>query len=237
MVDVSIITISTNELNYLKKMIPSLKKYETKVNYELIIIDNASIDGTSEWLKKNYPDIKIIKNRKKQGVTFNNNIGMKRSTGKFILIANPDIVYIGPLFKELMDYLNENPDIGIIAPKLLNDDRTIQDSVRRFYSYATLFVRKFPFFRKTLLKSKTNKLHLYYDKNRNKIFYTDWAISAFIMFKRDLLKKIGFIDERFIIYFDDVDFCRRCWQAGYKIVYYPFKSIIHLYKRESDTVK
>ncbi len=237
MIDVSIITISTNELHYLKNMYFSLKKWEGNARYELIVIDNNSSDGTSDWLKEKAPEIMVIKNRKKQGFAFNNNIGIKRSIGKYILILNPDVIFIEPILNDIVTYMDKNDDIGLLTCKLLNKDSSLQNAQRRFYNLQTMFVRRFPIYRELMKKSLINKRHLYYYQDKGKIFYPDWILGAFMLIKREVINTIGFFDERFILYFEDVDYCRRIWKNGYKIVYYPYKSIIHLYNRESDTKK
>ena len=235
MIDVSLVTISTNELNYLKDFYNTLMKYEKDTNFELIIVDNASSDGTTEWFKeKKQNNIKVFQNRKKQGFAFNNNMGIKRSKGRYVLIINPDIIFIEAVLQKLVDYMDNNCDIGMTASKLLNLDMTLQLSARRFYNYPTLFIRRSPILSNFLKSTSINKRHLYYDKDMEKIFYPNWVLGAFMMVRRSVFKEIGFLDERFQLYFEDVDFCRRIWQAGYKISYFPFTKLIHLYNRESD---
>ncbi len=235
MPEITIVTISTNELHFLKGMLASLYRHEDSARFEVILVDNASKDGTSEYIRENYPGIFVLRNRKKQGFAFNNNIGMRRAKGDFILVLNPDTVFTEPLLSEMIGYMRSNPDIGLCACKLMNKDMTVQQSVRRYYTYLTLLVRRFPFFRPFLLASQINRHHLYEERGKNRVFFPDWILGAFMMFPKKLLDSVGFFDERFKLYFEDVDLCRRIWHSGLKVCYYPKRSIIHLYNRESDT--
>ena len=147
------------------------------------------------------------------------------------------MIFIEPFIEDTTDFLEKNKGIGLLHCKLLNPDGTLQYSARRFYTYPTLLVRRFPLYRELLQKSYMNKRHLYQDKNFNSIFFPHWVLGSFMMIPRKVLNEVGFLDERFTLYFEDVDYCRRIWQKGYKVVYYPYKKVIHMYNRESDTRK
>ncbi len=235
--ELSIITISTNELHYLKKMIPLLFKFHPEMKFELIVIDNASSDGTFEWIGDHFPRVKVIRNRKKQGFAFNNNAGIKRSRGRYVLLLNPDIIFVESVFEQMIEFMDNNPEVGLSSCKLINVDGSLQNSVRRFYTYFTLLVRRFPLYRKFFQSSRVNLKHLYRDRPPNEVIYPDWVLGAFLLIPRRVLNEVGFLDERFRLYFEDVDYCRRIWSAGYLVAYYPFKRLIHLYNRESDVKK
>ena len=140
--EISIITVGMNHLSYVKEMLASLYSVGSpSVSFEVIFVDNCSTDGTADYIRNNYPTIKLIENQKKYGFARNNNIGAKHAIGNYILILNPDIILTQGAIDKLYNYAIKHPSCGIVAPKLQNRDCSLQYSARRFPSIKILLNR------------------------------------------------------------------------------------------------
>lgn len=200
---------------------------------EVIVVDNASTDGTAEMVRREFPQVKLICNSENLGYTKANNIGIKQSRGKYILLLNPDTIVKPNALKALVECAEAHPDAGIIGAKLLNPDGSIQRSARSFPDIGaglfrnTVLGRLFPnnpFVRRYLLTDFS------YDEVRE----VDWVSGAAMLVRRELFDRIGLLDERFWAYCEDVDLCWRAWQAGFKVLFCPNAVIVHKIGRSSD---
>ncbi len=232
-VDLSIITISTNELHELKQCLKSFFKYKPNYRSEIIVIDNNSNDNTYEFVKSNYPEVKLVKNPKKLGFATNNNIGIKMAKGKYILLMNPDIILKENVIDYLIDFMEKKPDAGVVSCKLLNPDGTIQYTCRKFPTFKAVFLRWLNLDHFLITKKILDDyLMRYYDHNR--LMEVDWVLGAFLMAPRKVIERVGYLDEDYDpLYYEDIDLCYRIKMLGYKIYYVPQVSVIHLYNRES----
>ncbi len=200
---------------------------------EVIVVDNASIDGTAETVRREFPQVKLIVNDENFGYTKANNIGIRQSRGKYILLLNPDTVVKPNALQALIECAEAHPDAGIIGAKLLNPDGSIQRSARSFPDIgAGLFRNTFlgrlfpnnPFVRRYLLT----------DFSYDEVHEVDWVSGAAMLVRRELFERIGLLDERFWAYCEDVDLCWRAWQAGFKVLFCPNAVIVHKIGRSSD---
>ncbi len=200
---------------------------------EVIVVDNASMDGTAETVRREFPQVKLIVNDENFGYTKANNIGIRQSRGKYILLLNPDTIVKPNALQALIECAEAHPDAGIIGAKLLNPDGSIQRSARSFPDIgAGLFRNTFlgrlfpnnPFVRRYLLTDFS------YDEVRE----VDWVSGAAMLVRRELFERIGLLDERFWAYCEDVDLCWRAWQAGFKVLFCPNAVIVHKIGRSSD---
>lgn len=213
---ISIIIINWNGEAYLKTCLPSIYKQSYK-NIEVIVVDNASIDGSIKYIKSSFPQTKIIKNDKNYGFAEGNNIGYRTAKGKYILFLNNDTKVVDGFLQELVKVVESDEEIGGAQSKiLLMDDPSRLDSVGAYLTN-TGFLYHYG-----LLKKDNKK----YDKIIN--LYT--AKGASMLFKKEVLEKIKINDEiydsKYFLYFEETDMCHRVWLAGYRIVFAP-KSIIY----------
>jgi N-acetylglucosaminyl-diphospho-decaprenol L-rhamnosyltransferase len=230
---VSIVTVGMNHLKYLKPYLNSLFNQNTpQCIFELIYVDNCSTDGSVEFVKSNYPSVKVVANSKPLGFGENNNIGVSFATGKYVAIINPDIEILPNSVDNLYKYAESIDFSAIIAPKLLNKDGSFQQSVRR---YMTLKV----FIMRAITRGndgshyKSIQSYLFNDIDKEKTQYIDWAIGASLFMKTDLFKTLGGFDTDYFLYFEDVDLCVRSWNAGSPVIYYPKSEMIHNHLRAS----
>lgn len=243
--EISIIIICSNERGLLKYCLRSLAEFSPTVPYEIIIVENASHDGSQQLLKKLTADhrdlltqqlpLKVIYNRKSKGYTVNNNLGLKQASGKYVVLLNADIFFVDHALDKMYRYLEDHPTVGLLAPRLLNPDWTTQVNIHKF---PTLLI---PPYRRTLLgKTPWGKKSLDdYDlinEGVNQPYLIDWAITSAVMIRKKSLEQIGLLDERFFLYFPDVDLCRRLWQNNWPVAYLPTAALVHLHRRESAEI-
>lgn len=226
MIDLSIVIISWKMKSLLEKMLESLTSFSHGINYELIVIDNNSQDGTSELIKLNYPDAVLITNDENRGVAPARNQGLKIAKGKYILILDADMELIENSVEQMFRFMEENPDTGLCGCKLLDTHKNLQFSCKKFPSIFSLLFRRLdsiPF----IYNSKILREHIMADWDHNSVRDVDYVIGACQFFRREIIDKVGYYDEHIFYGPEDLDYCLRIWRAGYKVKYYPYTTIIH----------
>ncbi len=224
--DISIIIVNYKSKDKLENCLKSISESDLSgLNYEVIVVDNASGDNLLDLNK--IIDFKLIISNVNLGMGGGNNLGIKESRGEFVLILNPDTVLRPQAIKILFEYIKKNDDVYIVGPKLLNPNLTLQYSCARFPRPWT------PIFRRTFL-GRFFKKHLDWfllkDYSHDIIKEVDWMLGSCL-----LIRRYGFsgFDERFFMYFEDIDVCRRAWEEGKKVVYNPEAEVIHYHTRGS----
>ena len=233
---ISIVTVGMNHLSYLQNLFKSLEDagvFADTEDYQMIYVDNCSTDGSVDFVKDNYPSVKILRNQKPLGFGDNNNKGILASTGEYIAIINPDIVVFQESLTELKRYLQDNPNVGIVAPQLLNPDGTVQYSVRKFINLKRLAARAISCGNDSSQNKDVND-YLCKDIDWNKTQQVDWAIGAAYMIRRDVYAHLGGFDNDYFLYMEDEDICFRCWQSGFPVIYHPIAKMIHNHLRASS---
>ena len=225
--DLSICLVPLNALYYLEPLLASIEQYSSGLTYEVIVVDNGSTDGTADWIKEHHPEISLTRNQANLGFTRGNNQAMEMAKGDFILLLNPDTFLTEDCFGPQLDFLRENPDVGITIPKVLNADGSFQQQSRRgdarpveVFGYFLKLGKLFP-------QNKALNGYLQSWLPEDEVAEVK-AVSGSCMFiKREVYEKIGGLDERFFAYQEDSDYCLRARQAGWKVMYVPLSSIIH----------
>jgi N-acetylglucosaminyl-diphospho-decaprenol L-rhamnosyltransferase len=160
------------------------------------------------------------------------NIGFRRTSGTYVLVLNPDIEVRPDSIKTLIDYMESAPDVGLCAPKLLNPDGTLQYSCRTYYSLRTVLLRRTVLGR-LFPDHPCVRTHLMTDWDHEGRREVDWVLGAAFMLRRSALPVEGVMDERFFLYFEDVDLCLRLHKSGWKVVYNPAAVMVHHHQRAS----
>jgi len=238
----SIIVTNYKTPEPLKLCLISVFRQKTDFDFEVIVADIQAEFENRQFIEDDFPKAFYLPIKENTGMSKAVNIALRKSTGEFKLIINADIV----LQKEgdlclLVNYLDERKEIGILAPALLNFDNTVQQSYYRFYTLATIlfrrtFLKKFSFAKKSLDFFSMRDVVISSDKNTAP-FEVDWAMGAALMFQKEFFKKIGAFDERFFMYFEDVDIARRAKQKGLKVIYYPPVQVFHYHQKASTSGK
>lgn len=219
--ELSIIIVNWNTKNYLSDCLVSIYENIKGVSFEVIVIDNNSSDGSSEMVKDKFPHVKLIASNVNTGFAKGNNIGYRISDGEYIAYLNPDTIIYPYTFETAVSYLRTHPKVGAVSCKFLNPDGSFQrEFYRRFPNFSTVFfcfTLFGVFIDKTFLKRKYANNYFYQDKNFDKIEKIDQPGATFMVIPRSVLEKIGGFDEKFPIFFNDVDLCKRVWGAGLEI--------------------
>jgi GT2 family glycosyltransferase len=233
MMDLSIIILSYKSKNDLERLLPSIFASEgvsfnspSKDEYmgEVIVVDNGSNDGTIEWLQASGFTLSAIPNIN-NGFAKGNNLGIKKSTGQYVLLLNPDTELRPDTLKTMLDFMESRPDVGMSGCKLVKGNGELDLACRRRFpnpwnSFARLFLGN-------------NQNYNYSDISENQEMEVDSIVGAFMLVRRPVMDKIGLLDEEFFMYGEDLDWCWRCKEAGFKVWYYPKTSITH-FKGESS---
>lgn len=231
-IDVSIVIVSWNVAKQLKKCLPSLKMYTKKVRYEVIVVDNNSSDDTAHLVKEKFRWVRFIKAGSNLGFAKANNLGIKGSKGKVILILNPDTIFFENTIHKLFNYLKSNPKVGAVGPKLVNTDGGLQPSVRIFPTIWTELIGK----TKLDILLPRNRIFGSYRMtwwNFDSIREVDQIMGACMMIPRNVFDEVGVFDEQFKMYFEEVDLCFRIKKAGWKVIYYPDSTLTHIGRQSS----
>ena len=228
----SIVIVNYKAGALLRQCLDSIHRWAPRDPYEIVVVDNNSGDGSSKEIRTRYPAVGVIQNERNRGFGAAVNIGFRRTSGTYVLVLNPDIEVSPDSIKTLIDYMESAPDVGLCAPKLLNPDGTLQYSCRTYYSLWTILLRRSVLGR-LFPDHPCVRMHLMMDWDHDSRREVDWVLGAALMLRRSALPAEGAMDERFFLYFEDVDLCLRLHKAGWKVVYNPASVMIHHHLRAS----
>jgi hypothetical protein len=227
MPDVSFSITNYNTKDFLASCIDSVIQGVKGYSYEIIVVDDASSDGSADMVRKKYPQVKVIENEINKGYVKSNNIGIRASGGRYIMSLNSDTVVIDGSIEIIVKFLDNNPDTGAAGPKLLNSDGSIQLQARRGFPtplnsffYFSGLSRLFP-------ENRAIGGYLLTYLDERIATEVDSLCGAAMAVRREVISEVGLMDESYIMYGDDIDWCYRIKQAGWKIYYLPEAEIIH----------
>ncbi len=232
MIELSIIIVNYNVKAFLQNCLLSIKKATEKISTEIIVIDNASDDGSVELVKKNFPEVNLIEAKQNLGFSKANNLGLKISRGKYICLINPDTIVEEDTFLEMINFMDMHPEVGLAGCKILNPDGTFQLACRRSFPTPWVAFTKIVGLSKLFPQSKLFARYNLTYLDENKSYEVDAVSGSFMFLRREIYDKIGGLDETFFMYGEDLDFCFRVKKAGYKVYYVHSTKIIH-FKGES----
>ena len=235
----SIVIITYNALTFLKPCLESLRDVLESSDTELILVDNASTDNTLRHVKQFFPQVRIIELGENKGVAYARNRGIEIAAGDYILLLDSDTIANKEAIVGMVDYMDNNPRIGICGCRLVGQNNEIQDSFKKFpaigYKTNNLLISlagklKLRGWREKL--KKKNERYTYGDPSLIKSpFSPDYLIGACQMIRREVISQAGLLDENIFYGPEDADFCIRTKRAGWDVVYLPQFSIIHHWQR------
>lgn len=227
-----IVIVNKDNLPELKELLDSLKITGIKCTARIAVVDNDSKDGSPQYLDAQKA-ILAIKNAENIGYSRGVNQGIKALPGcDYYLILNPDIVVPRGAIEAALNAMEADQKIGLAGCKLLNPDGTLQYSARTFYSLRTLIYRFTPL-RGLLSGSALEKDFLMMDWDHNDSREVDWVLGGCMLVRGEAIREVGLMDEHYFMYFDDVDWCYRMWEAGWKVRYLADPIMIHKHRRRS----
>jgi GT2 family glycosyltransferase len=234
----SIIIVSWNTAELTLKCLKSIFLYlGDKLDYEIFLVDNNSSDNTLELAKElvvKYKNLYVITNKENLGFAKANNLAIKQAQGEYILLLNPDTELIDESLVEMIKFAESDEKIGIVGSKLLNFDKSLQRSCRKFPSLLDQVLIQLKFY--NLWPEKFKSIHEYFmlDFDHNEIKEVDQVMGAVMLIKKEVFSALGgtasggeLFDEKFWAIFEEVDFCQRAKNMGYKIYFYPNTKIVH----------
>ena len=224
--DLSVVIVSWNAQRYLELCLDSLASAPPSRSMETLEVDNASADGTVEMVESRFPWVKLIRSSENLGFAKGNNLAIRQCQGRYIALVNPDVIVLPGCLDALADYLDHNPKVGNVGPRVLNPDGSLQSSCRRFPTLwnnlcsATALASTFKGSR--LLAGE----HMFFFPH-DRTMAVDVVVGCFSMIRREAFDAVGLLDEQLFMYGDDVDWCRRCWNAEWEVVFFPGAQAIH----------
>jgi GT2 family glycosyltransferase len=226
MIDASIILVSYNTIDFTRQCLKSIYNNVKDISFEVICIDNHSQDGTSEMIKNDFKDVLLIESEENLGYARANNLGISRSTGRYVILLNSDTVVLPGSLEQTIEFMQRNPDAGAASPKLLNPDGSIQYCIRSLPDIKTAFFQSIGW-HKLFPGNKITAKYYKIDLDYNKVLSVDSIGTTCYVIRREVLEKVGLLSEDFFLYNVDLDYNKRIKDAGYNIYYLPKPQIIH----------
>lgn len=232
-VDLSIVILNYKMDGLVKNCLKSIFSHVYTSNIEVIVVDNGSGDACESMVSEHYPEVRFIQAGKNLGHAKGNNLGINISSGRYVMILNPDTVFLEAAFDQLVEQMDSDERVGMATIQLRNPDGTLQPGAWRFHELFTPLFQRFPFLQKT--DRGRQHIHAFEigDWDRKSSELVDWVQGSCLTVRRATMDDIGQLDERFFLYFTDVDWCRRAWQADWHVRYFCEPAVIHYYHRES----
>ena len=249
--DISVIILNYKQKGLVKQCVKGIVTAQPDLEYEIIVVDNNSGDGSLEMVAELYkeeikeaqqslpirkplriPEIRTIQTGHNGGFGFGHNVAIKEAKGKYLLVINPDVAIVPGALEKMLYFMEKNPDVGMIGPRLINPDGSVQYSCRRWPSFLTPIYRR-TFFAKLPSAKGSLSDYLMKDFDHKSNLEVDWLFGACLLINKIALEKVGVFDERFFMYFEDLDLCRRFWEAGFKVMYFADVEMVHYHHQLS----
>ena len=227
MTAISVVIVTYNSRKHVGACLASLARYTSRDSCEVVVVDNHSADGTADFVAENHPWVRLVRASRNGGLSAGVNTGVAASAGEFVAVLNPDVRFEGDVLSPLAAYLREHRDAGVVAPKLLNDDGTLQLSCRSFPGHATVLFNRYSLLTRLFPANRRSSDYLMADFDHASVRDVDWVSGAALMFPRRVFDDLGGWDEGFFLFNEDVDFCRRVHDAGCRVVYDPDVFLYH----------
>ncbi|MGV3723540.1 MAG: glycosyltransferase family 2 protein [Actinomycetota bacterium] len=252
-VDITIAILSWNARGYLRRCLASLfspsdpealAAWEKagrplqdfpaeQVSWEVIVVDQQSLDGSAEMVEAEFPGAKLVRQAPNLGFAGGNNVAYRHASGRYFLLLNSDTVMAPGSLTELVRFADAHPRAGLIGPKLLNPDGSLQYSCRHFPTLAAGIFRHTPFARFEP-KGRFTADYLMESWDHASVREVDWLSGACLLARREMIDEIGGLDDGYFMYFEDVDWAHRAHRAGWEVLYTPQPVVIHEIGRSSD---
>jgi len=228
---VSFVTVAYKTPNLIRVLLRGVERAKFSFPFEYFLVDNGH-DGTVEMVKQLYPWVTVVDAGGNVGFGAGNNAAFRQATGEYVMLINPDLTVFHGEMEKLIAYADANPDIGIVGPKVENPNGTRQESCTRFPHPLM------PLYSRTMLGNTSTGRHamdryLMRDLDHGDCHDTDTLYGAALLIRKKVLDDAGMFDERFFMYYEDVDLCRRAWMRGWRVSYAPISRFVHYHQRQS----
>ena len=224
--DVSVIIVNWNTKELLRDCLSSVYEHAGDIDYEIIVIDNASIDGSAEMVKNNFQQVILMENSYNRGFATANNQGMAVAKGRYMLLLNSDTVVLDNAIANIVNFADENPQIAVTGCRVLNPDRTLQRTCFMFPSVLNMLLSS-TYLYKLFPKNRFFGREQMTWWNRNDVRQVDVVTGCFMLVRREAIDQVGMMDEQFFMYGEETDWCYRFREKGWKVMFAPVGQIIH----------
>jgi GT2 family glycosyltransferase len=215
--DITVSLVNTSNRELLLDCLASLGAAAAETELEIIVVDNASTDGSADAVRAAYPGVQVVERDRRHGFGANHNEAIRRAAGRYVLILNEDTVLHDGALDRMRRFMDQNPGVGACGPQILNPDGSPQPSAFHFPTPARVALTTLTLQRRGWVQSATDR-----------ITRVDWVCGAAILARTPALRAVGGFDERLFIYSEDPDLCLRLREAGYATAYFPHASLVHL---------
>jgi len=227
----SVIIVNHNSGALAASCIGSVQR-EAVPNTEIIVVDNASADDSVPFLSSDFPDLIMIANDRNRGFGAAVNQGIRRARGECYLVLNPDIIALPGSIRTLVKFMVANPCVGLAGGKLIYPNGKLQPSCFRFYTPWTVLARRTALGRTAVGRRELDRFVMKdFDHAENRD--VEWLMGSCLCLRAGAVREVGLMDERFFLYFEDVDWARRFWTAGWRVTYVPVATFAHFYQQSS----
>jgi hypothetical protein len=222
MAEVTAIVVTYNAAPWIERSLESVRGREA----ELIVVDNGSTDGTVELVRERFPEARLVEHENR-GFGAGNNAGMRLGSGQYFLLLNPDAWLTGDALEQLVAFADAHPEAGVVGPKLLNPDGTLQRSVRGYPTPWRIATEYF-FLRKLAPRSRLLNAFFGAGFDHESVRTAEFLPGACLLVRREAVDSIGGFDEDFFLMSEEVDWCYRFRQAGWDVLFYPGAEVVHV---------
>lgn len=228
---VSFITVCYRTPNLVRLLLRGIEEAHFAFPFEYLLVDNGG-DGTADMVRERFPWVTVIDPGANLGFAKANNLAIAQAKGEYVMLTNPDLTVFAGEMEKLIATADVLPESGVFAPWIESPNGTRQENCVRF---PHVFI---PAYQRTILGRlpwAKRALHAYHmrDVDHGVLHDADSVYGAAMLIRQDVIQKIGGLDERFFMYYEDVDFCRRVWEAGWKVTFVPHARFVHYHQRES----
>jgi N-acetylglucosaminyl-diphospho-decaprenol L-rhamnosyltransferase len=218
--DVSVVVVTWNALPWVEQCLDSVR------GQDVVVVDNGSTDGTVDFVRERFPDVRIVE-QENRGMGGGNNTGMRAAGGRYFFLLNSDAWVVGDGLAKLVEFADAHPEAAVVGPRLVNTDGTLQRSVRgepTVWRLATeyLFIRK--------LAPRSRLLNPLYVGGfaHDEVFEADWLFGPALLVRREAADAVGLFDESFFMFSEEVDWMTRFRRAGWKVLFFPGAEVVHV---------
>jgi N-acetylglucosaminyl-diphospho-decaprenol L-rhamnosyltransferase len=228
MPDVSAVVVTYNAAPWIERSLESIRDAVS----ELVVVDHGSTDGTLELVRERFPEARVIE-QENRGFGGGNNAGMRAASGDYVLLLNPDAWFLGDGLAKLVEFAEGHPEAGVVGPRLLHPDGSLQPSVRGFPTPWRIATEWF-FLRKLAPRSRMFNAFHGGPADHESVYEAEWLGGACLLVRRAALDEVGGFDEGFFLFSEEVDWCYRFRQAGWKVLFYPGAEVVHVIGASHD---
>ncbi|MHB8682272.1 MAG: glycosyltransferase family 2 protein [Acidimicrobiales bacterium] len=223
--DLSVIVVTHESRQDIGACLESLRRHPGRLRSEVIVVDNASVDGTADFVASAFPETTLVRAPGRRGFSANCNDGVARSRGRYLLLLNPDAAVTEGAIDTLVEELDAHGEAGLVAPALVYPDGAPQPSARRFPRPLRTIVRRTPL--RWFMAARAEQRHLMTDTTLQDVQPVDWVLGAALLLGAETLSSLGGFDEGYRLYCEDIDLCWRLWQRGQAVLFVPQAVVVH----------